>query len=106
MKSLGVKFRFAQVLGTDVKLQDLKRQYEAVYLAIGASRGERGQITGADADGSIPALDFLKAVAEGKASVGRRVAVIGGGFTALDSARCAIRLGAERGVHPLSADQG
>ncbi len=95
VKSLGVKFRFAQVLGTDVKLQDLKRQYEAVYLAIGASRGERGQITGADADGSIPALDFLKAVAEGKASVGRRVAVIGGGFTALDSARCAIRLGAE-----------
>jgi NADPH-dependent glutamate synthase beta subunit-like oxidoreductase/dihydroorotate dehydrogenase len=96
VKSLGVAFRFNEALGTDVTLDALKTRYDAVYLAIGAARGLTGHIRGVNAEHSMSALEFLKSVCEKrKVKVGKRVAVIGGGFTAIDSARSAVRLGAE-----------
>ena len=96
VRSLGVEFRFNQALGTDVTLDCLGRQYDAVYLAVGAVQGMLPRLEGETATGSLSALDFLKAVCEKRpVTVGKRVAVVGGGFTAIDSARSAIRLGAE-----------
>jgi NADPH-dependent glutamate synthase beta subunit-like oxidoreductase/dihydroorotate dehydrogenase len=96
IKSLGVEFEFNRTLGRNLKLKNLKDEYDAVYLAIGAQKGMSLRIENEKAKGSITAIDFLKSVATGqKIYPGKRVAVIGGGFTAIDSARTAIRLGAK-----------
>jgi len=65
-------------------------------VGVGAQTGSKLGLEDEDADGCITALDFLRDVYDGNNAVaGRRVAVIGGGFTAVDSARTAVRLGAE-----------
>ncbi len=96
VKSLGVKFEFNQTLGKNLDLKVLQDSYDVVYLAIGAQKGVRLHITGEKAKGSLKALDFLRSIAVGeKIAIGKRVAVIGGGFTSIDSARAAMRLGAK-----------
>jgi formate dehydrogenase major subunit len=75
----------------------LRRDFDAVYIAVGAQKSVSLDIPGEDAQGVIAALDFLRSIASGSLPVpGRRVAVIGGGFTAVDAARSALRLGAEK----------
>jgi len=97
IKDLGVEFRIDTALGRDFTVNSLQADgYEAVFLGIGAQEGVQLGIKGEDLRGSISAVDFLKDVADGKRpKIGKRVAVIGGGFTAVDSARTAVRLGAE-----------
>jgi NADPH-dependent glutamate synthase beta subunit-like oxidoreductase/dihydroorotate dehydrogenase len=95
IESLGVNFCFNRVLGADLRLEDLRREFDAVYVAVGAQQSVRLGIPGEDAQGVVPALDFLRSLASGeRPAPGRRVAVIGGGFTAVDAARSALRLGA------------
>ncbi len=73
--------------------------YDAVFLAIGAHLSKRVDIPGRDAGRIIDALGFLKAMAgETTPKIGRRVAVYGGGDTAIDAARTAKRLGAEEAI--------
>jgi NADPH-dependent glutamate synthase beta subunit-like oxidoreductase len=70
--------------------------YDAVFLATGAHRGRPLGVPGEDGPGVIPGLEFLKAVNRGeRPDLGHRVAVIGGGNTAMDCARTALRLGSE-----------
>jgi len=74
-----------------------RQGYDAVFLALGAHRGQKLGIEGEDLTGVIDGAAFLRAVNSGKAvKTGKYVAVIGGGNTAIDSARTAMRLGAER----------
>jgi NADPH-dependent glutamate synthase beta subunit-like oxidoreductase/dihydroorotate dehydrogenase len=95
IRSAGVTFEFNRVLGRDLHLDELRCQFDAVYVAIGAQKGARLGIKGEDATGVLPAVTFLRSLSAGKRpAVGDRVAVIGGGFTALDAARSARRLGA------------
>jgi len=93
----GVEIRCNRALGRDFTLdQLLDGTYDAVLLAFGAHQGARLAIPGDDADGVVPAIDFLRRVNSGEeASAGRRVAVVGGGNTALDAARCALRCGSQ-----------
>jgi len=73
----------------------LQQGYDAVYAACGAHRGAELGVPGEDASGVMDGVSFLRGVNQGKdVKVGECVAVIGGGNTAFDSARCAIRLGA------------
>ncbi|OGJ88368.1 MAG: hypothetical protein A2268_05670 [Candidatus Raymondbacteria bacterium RifOxyA12_full_50_37] len=96
IESMGVKFVYGKALGKEIKLEELKKEYDAIYLAIGAQKGQTSMIKGEKAQGVITALDFLKNVSLGKKTgMGKKVAVIGGGFTAVDSARAAVRLGAK-----------
>jgi len=97
LRELGVTIVTGRALGRDFTLEDLKRDgHAAVVLAIGASRGLPLGVPGEQGPGSLTALDFLRGVATGSpVEVGKRVAVIGGGFTAVDAARTALRLGAE-----------
>ncbi len=97
---LGVELRTNVAFGTDVTLGSLHEQgYQAVFLAIGAHMGQPLDCPGADAEFVVDAVRFLRDIALGNSpQVGRRVAVIGGGDTAIDSARSALRLGAEE-VH-------
>lgn len=97
LKDLGIEFVTGKSLGKDFSIDSLKAEgYAAIYIGIGAQEGQKLDISGEDAEGVYSAISFLKSVYDGKApKVGKRVVVIGGGFTAVDSARTAKRLGAE-----------
>lgn len=97
IKKLGVQFKTDTAFGKDITVNGLIEDgYEAIFLGIGAQEGVRLGIAGEDLPGCVSAVDFLKTVSRGgKPDIGKRVAVIGGGFTAVDSARMAVRLGAK-----------
>jgi formate dehydrogenase major subunit len=82
-------------LGKDFTLESLKAVgYEAIFLAIGAWSDQRMKIEGEDIPGVVSGIGFLYDVARKKeVKLGDRVAVIGGGNTAIDAARSALRLG-------------
>ena len=83
-------------MGTDIPLNDLDNQYDAVFLAIGTWKESWVYLPGTELKGVYPALLFLEAVAKDEpVRLGRKVVVIGGGNAAIDSARTALRMGAE-----------
>lgn len=96
-------------LGVDIKLNTrikdatelLKQGYQAVFIATGAHKGARMGIPGEDLNGVYDAIEFLKEVNLGnEIRVGKKVIIIGGGNSTIDSARVALRKGAEE-VHIL-----
>ncbi|TSA07291.1 MAG: FAD-dependent oxidoreductase [Deltaproteobacteria bacterium] len=94
---LGVTFQGNTVVGKDVTLEELKRDYDAVFIALGANASAKIPIEGADKKGVYWGLDFLRDVAlSKKVLVGSEVAVIGGGNVAIDVALAAHRLGAKK----------
>lgn len=96
IRRAGVQFTFETTVGRDLALSDLEAQYDAVFVAIGTWRDSPVNVPGANLKGVTSALHFLEAVARGEnVAVGRRVAVVGGGNAAIDSARTALRLGAK-----------
>ena len=97
IERMGVSIELGKALGRDFTLQELKDEgYEAVFLGVGAPQGVKLGIPGEDAEGVADALAFLREYnVRGMVPVGRQVAVIGGGNSAVDAARTALRLGAE-----------
>jgi NADPH-dependent glutamate synthase beta subunit-like oxidoreductase/dihydroorotate dehydrogenase len=97
LKSLGVKVKCNSRLGKDLTLGSLRESgFDAIFLSVGAWAGRRLNVPGEEAKGVISAVDLLSDFRRGKKTVvGERVAVIGGGFTAIDAARTALRLGAK-----------
>jgi NADH-quinone oxidoreductase subunit F len=92
----GVQFRFNTKVGEDLSLNDLDAQYDAVFLSIGTWKESWVYLPGTELKGVTTALHFLEAVAKSqKVEIGKRVAVVGGGNAAIDSARTALRLGAK-----------
>ncbi|HUO06109.1 MAG TPA: FAD-dependent oxidoreductase [Candidatus Binataceae bacterium] len=93
IESLGVEIRYSTPLKPGFGVRELKRDgYEAIFLAVGASRGRAVPIEGADADGVIKAIDYLLNINRGyRVPIGGRVVVIGGGLVAIDAARTAVR---------------
>ena len=96
VKAFGVEFKTGVSFGKDITLDGLKLQgYKAVFLGIGAQKGAKLGMEPEGVSGCVTALEFLRKVYEGINPVlGKRVAVVGGGFTAVDAARTAVRLGA------------
>jgi NADH-quinone oxidoreductase subunit F len=96
IRRMGVNFVCNVAVGTDVSLNDLDNQYNAVFLAIGTWKESWVYLPGTELKGVLPALLFLEAVAkEEPVHLGKRVVVIGGGNAAVDSARTSLRMGAE-----------
>ncbi|MEE9584273.1 MAG: FAD-dependent oxidoreductase [Candidatus Brocadiales bacterium] len=95
--SLGVELKTGVRLGPDITVDSLfKEGFKAVFIGIGAHKSLRLNIPGEDLIGVIPGIEFLRETSLGRAlNLGQRVAVIGGGDTALDSARTALRVGAK-----------
>lgn len=94
--ALGVEMKTNTRMGRDYQIDDLKAQgFDAVFLSFGAMVGKRGGLLGEDAPGVMPAVKFLARVNWGeRVDLGKRVVVVGGGFTAADAVRTARREGA------------
>lgn len=96
IKSLGVKIMTGKALGTHVQLADLHKDFDVVYLAIGSWRATPMHIEGENLDGVWLGIQYLEQVTKGNnINLGDTVAVIGGGNTAIDCARTALRKGAK-----------
>src|SRR5579863_913805 len=101
MRDLGVELKLNTAIGRDTSLDELRREYDAVLLAVGAQRSQRLGVPGEDLPGVLPATTFLKDFnLNSHTRLEGDVAVVGGGSTALDAARSALRCGA-RAVHIL-----
>ena len=97
IKALGVKINLNTPVGENLTFDTLKNEFDAVYVATGAQIAQKLGVEGEDLKGVYGGLDFLKAVNLGwDMQVGDKVAVIGGGNTAIDSARTALRKGAKQ----------
>jgi formate dehydrogenase major subunit len=93
---LCTEVRLGEVLGEDFTIEELREKYDAVFLGLGCQAAQGMGLKGEDMPGILRGIDFLRSVAEGSPPVlGRRVAVVGGGNTAMDAARTALRLGVE-----------
>jgi len=96
VKSMGVEFRFGLTVGGANTLDDLEREYAAIFLAVGLGPTEPLRLPGEELDGVVDALRFIADYKTAQTiPVGRKVVVIGGGNTAIDAANAARRLGAE-----------
>jgi NADPH-dependent glutamate synthase beta subunit-like oxidoreductase len=93
---MGVELQLNTAVGTDIPLDELRENYTAVFVAIGAHQGVELKIDGEDAPNVFTGTDFLNRINAGeKIDVGDEVVVIGGGDTAIDAARVSRRLGAD-----------
>jgi NADPH-dependent glutamate synthase beta subunit-like oxidoreductase len=93
--ALDVDFQLNTQIGSDLDLEKFWQRHDAVFIATGAHCSRSLEIPGEDETGVRTGLGFLKAVNGGRrVKLGPRVAVIGGGNTAIDAARTALRLGA------------
>jgi NADH-quinone oxidoreductase subunit F len=96
IRRVGVKFVGNTRVGTDLSLDELDSQNDIVFLAIGTWRESSVRMTGGDLAGVMTSLHFLEAVSKGQeTALGRNVVVIGGGNSAIDAARTALRSGAK-----------
>ncbi|EOY4513055.1 formate dehydrogenase subunit alpha [Vibrio vulnificus] len=92
----GMAIHTDKKLGRDISLSQLSQDYDAVCLAVGASKAVAMDYPGSDLDGCYLGVDYLKDfVTEQRFITGKKVAVIGGGNTAIDCARTAVRTGAD-----------
>ncbi|MEK7435884.1 MAG: NAD(P)-binding protein, partial [Pseudomonadota bacterium] len=92
---MGVEVHLNTRVGKDVSFADLKRDFDAIFIAIGAQQGNSLDVPGADAPNCIEGLKFLRDYNEGRLTdFKQRVIVIGGGNTAMDVASVALRTGA------------
>lgn len=95
--SLGVKFENNVRIGKNISFDEYRSRFDAVIVAIGAWKSSSVGCTGEELKGVIGGIDFLQTVSQDKnTGIGRRVAIVGGGNTAMDACRTAIRLGAEK----------
>jgi len=99
VRSLGVEFKLDCEIGRDISIDGLREAHDAVFLAVGLGATNRLNIPGEDLDGVIDALHFIEKIKTRdwqSVPLGRTVAVIGAGNTAIDAVTQAKRLGAER----------
>ena len=95
LKALGIEIKNNSPIGRSLTLDDLKDQgYGAIFIAVGAHKGHRPSIPGADLDGTLVGTSFLRSCNLGRRpDLGKKVLVLGGGSVAFDCARTALRLG-------------
>ena len=97
IRSLGVRIVTGKALGTHLRLENLQKDFDAVYLAVGSWLASPLHIEGENLDGVRLGIHYLEQVAKGiDAHPGKTVVVLGGGNTAVDCARTALRRGAEK----------
>ncbi|HLD36326.1 MAG TPA: NADH-quinone oxidoreductase subunit NuoF [Planctomycetota bacterium] len=95
IKSSGVEIKTNTQIGKDISIDDLLKQgYKAVFIATGTHKSARLDLNGEEAEGVLPAMKVLHHINTGKKiNIGKKVGVIGGGNSAVDAARVALRSG-------------
>ncbi|OGA47513.1 MAG: glutamate synthase [Betaproteobacteria bacterium RIFCSPLOWO2_12_FULL_62_58] len=97
---LGIEVRLKTRIGRDIAMEQIEREYDAVFMGLGAQSGRPLEVPGADAPNCVTATAFLRAFNDGRLRhVGKRVVVVGGGDTSIDVATVARRLGHITQVH-------
>jgi NADPH-dependent glutamate synthase beta subunit-like oxidoreductase len=98
IKDLGVEIKTGVTVGKDLSFDDLSKEgFEAIFIGSGAHKSQKLKIEGGDLRGVVHALSFLWSANCGeKTEIGKNVVVIGGGNVAMDAAKTALRLGAEK----------
>jgi NADPH-dependent glutamate synthase beta subunit-like oxidoreductase len=92
---LGVELKCDTRVGKDISFDDVRAEYDAVFVAIGAEKGLKLRVEGEEADNVLAGVEFLNRIHHGETiDVGDNVIVVGGGDTAIDAARICKRLGA------------
>ncbi|MBQ2738689.1 MAG: FAD-dependent oxidoreductase [Oscillibacter sp.] len=96
--SLGIEVHTGVNVGTDITFDQLKKEYDCIYLSIGAHTDKKTGIEGENSQGVISAVEMLRHIGNDDMPdfTGQNVAVIGGGNVAMDCTRSAIRLGANK----------
>ncbi len=96
--STGVEVKMNTRIGKDIEMSKLEKDFDAVYIAIGAQTAKNFEIEGVDSNNVISAVDLLRDVGLEKPIdfTGKKVAIIGGGNVAMDCARTSVRAGASR----------
>lgn len=96
IEDMGVELKNNVNIGKDISLDQIKKDFDATLVAIGAWNSSKMRVKGEDLDGVWGGIDLLREVALGnRVDLGKNVAVCGGGNTAMDACRTAVRLGAE-----------
>ena len=96
IEKTGVKMVNGKKLGTDFTIASLKEESDAVIVAVGAWKSSSMRTAGEELDGVYGGIDFLRNVIQGNpVNIGEKVAICGGGNTAMDACRTAVRLGAK-----------
>ena len=96
IEGLGVKMNNGFKLGREISIEGLKSVYDAVIVAVGAWQSSLMRTPGEELDGVYGGIDFLRSVILGEpVEIGENVAICGGGNTAMDACRTAVRLGAK-----------
>lgn len=95
---VGIEAKTGVDVGTDISFQDLSKEYDSVYISIGAHTDRKVGIEGEDAEGVMSAVELLRGIGDDVLPdfTGKNVVVIGGGNVAMDVTRSAIRLGAKQ----------
>ncbi|RJR53400.1 MAG: FAD-binding protein, partial [Desulfobacteraceae bacterium] len=97
IRALGVDFRTGTAVGKDISAEEIQNGFDAVFIAVGAHASRKLGIPGEECRGVIHGIDFLRKHSLGlETGLGKRVAIVGGGNTAIDAARTALRLGASK----------
>jgi NADH-quinone oxidoreductase subunit F len=98
IENMGVDIRTGMALGKDFTLSSLKEEgYDSVFVGVGNPEGVKPPIPNIDSEGVVDALKFLQTYnLRGSVPVGKNIIVVGGGNAAIDAARTAVRLGAEK----------
>jgi len=92
---IGVELKCDTRIGSDITLDHLRAEYQAVFVSIGAEMGLKLRVEGEEADNVFSGVEFLNRIHHGETiDVGDNVIVVGGGDTAIDAARICRRLGA------------
>lgn len=94
----GVQVKYGNKIGKDISIQELRKEYDAVLITIGASTDKKLSLEGEDSEGVMSAVQFLRNIGKNIITdlTGKEVAVVGGGNVSMDAVRTAKRLGAKK----------
>lgn len=103
---LGIELKCKTRIGVDVGFEDIKKEYDVVYIAIGAHKGVNLGIAGEDSANVFTGASYLNRIKSGaKVEIGNKVVVIGGGDSAVDAARVSLRLSSDESKTALDSAQ-
>ncbi|MBU1240083.1 FAD-dependent oxidoreductase [Myxococcota bacterium] len=96
IERLGAEFHYNKTMGKDFTIQDLRRDYDAVFVGVGAQIASGMRCEGEESEGVLSAVEYLERVSKGERDlVGNKVMIVGGGNSAMDAARTSVRVGAD-----------